>query len=62
MDESVMGSCEALQRALHRHREREFLLGVKALRLELMLIAEQARVRELQDGQWARSVAAAAGL
>jgi hypothetical protein len=55
MDECTRDPLEQMRRALRRHREREFLLGVKSLRLELMLIREQARVRELEGGQqWAR--------
>jgi hypothetical protein len=55
MDECMQEPLAQMHRCLRRHREREFLLGVKALRLELMLIREQARVRELEGvQQWAR--------
>jgi hypothetical protein len=54
MEDSPLESLEQMRRVLHRHREKEFLLGVKSLRLELMLVREQARVRELEGGQmWA---------
>lgn len=54
MEDSTLEPLEQMRRALHRHREREFFLGVKSLRLELMLVREQARVRELEGGQmWA---------
>lgn len=54
MDAFENGTCEALHRELRRRREQQFILGLKALRLELLLIAEQDRVRELESTEWAR--------
>jgi hypothetical protein len=48
------GICEALLREVRRRREQLFIQGMKSIRLELLLIAEQERVRELERSEWAR--------
>jgi hypothetical protein len=54
MDGCANGMCEALQREMRRRREQQFIQAVKTIRLELMLIAAQDRVRELEHSEWAR--------
>lgn len=41
-------------REMKRRNEQQFIESVKMIRLELMLIREQDRVRELEHGEWAK--------
>ena len=40
-------------RQIKRRTEQQFIDSVKMIRLELMLIHEQDRVRQLEHGEWA---------
>ena len=44
---------EAYFRGSGRRREQDFLAGIRTIRLELMLLREQDRVRELEQLEWA---------
>jgi hypothetical protein len=44
---------ETLSRGMRRQNEQEFLECIRTIRLELMLLRERDRVRELEDGEWA---------
>ncbi len=54
MSECVDGFTRGLLREVRKRREQLFFQGMKAIRLELMLMAEQDRVRELECREWAR--------
>jgi hypothetical protein len=54
MSECEDGICTELLREVRRRREQLFFQGMKAIRLELLLMAEQDRVRELECREWAR--------
>jgi hypothetical protein len=44
---------DTLARGMSRRNEQEFIEGIKRIRLELMLLRERDRVRELEHGEWA---------
>jgi hypothetical protein len=44
---------ETLARGMSRRSERELIEGIRTIRLELMLLRERDRVRELEHGEWA---------
>jgi hypothetical protein len=44
---------DAYLRGSGRRLECDFIEGIRAIRLELMLLREQDRVRELEQGEWA---------
>lgn len=44
----------AVTRGLRREFERELIEGIKAIRLELELLATRDRVAELEGSEWAR--------
>jgi hypothetical protein len=44
---------DTLARGMSRRNEKEFIEGIKRIRLELMLLRERDRVRELEHGEWA---------
>jgi hypothetical protein len=44
---------EVFVRGMERRGERELIDGIRTIRLELMLLREQDRVRELAHGEWA---------
>lgn len=44
----------AMVRGMRREFEREFLAGIRTIRLELELLATQDRVAELEASEWAR--------
>jgi len=45
---------ETLARGMKRRNEQEFIEGIRNIRLELMLLRERDRVRELEHGEWAK--------
>ena len=40
-------------REMKRRKEQEFIQSIRMMRLELMLVRVQDRVRELEHGEWA---------
>ena len=52
----MSGNLETLvrkDREMRRRKEQEFIQSIRMMRLELMLLRVQDRVRELEHGEWA---------
>jgi hypothetical protein len=53
MDTFDQDLMEKLSRGFTRRSEQRYIEGIKTIKLELMLLRERDRVRELENGQWA---------
>jgi hypothetical protein len=45
---------QAVVRGMRREFERQMIAGIRAIRLELELLAKQDRIDELEASEWAR--------
>jgi hypothetical protein len=53
MDTFEQDLMEKLSRGITRRSEQRYIEGIKTIKLELMLLRERDRVRELENGEWA---------
>jgi hypothetical protein len=53
LDQGLLETFARRDRAMRRRREQAFIDGIRTIKLELMLLRERDRVRELEHGEWA---------
>jgi hypothetical protein len=53
LEQGLLDRFARRDREMRRRREQAFIDGVRTIKLELMLLRERDRVRDLEHGEWA---------